>query len=137
MAGVTTITDLRDMEGDKIHGIKTLPIVLGPSKTVKIALLEIGFVGTFPFLFYSHIGFTVLYPMFTMLVLIFSVLSLYPLIYQWEKRDLCIKVKRKLVFLFLLYQTGLMSGAAPLNSITVIFSVAFSTTLILFKVLRS
>jgi len=136
MAGVTTITDLRDMEGDRIHGIKTLPVVLGPSWTVKIALLEISFVGTFPLLFYCHTGFTVLFPMFALPVLISSVLSLYPLIYKWGKRDLCIKVKRRLVFLFIVYQIGLMAGAAPLNLLTIISSVTFTITLMLLKVLR-
>ncbi len=137
MAGVTTITDLRDMEGDRAYGIRTIPLVLGPSKTIKIASFEIGFVGAFTLLLYSQVGFSAMTLAFTTPVLIFSVTSVCSLIQLWEDRDLCVKVKRKLVFLFIIYQVGLMAGAASLNLMTMISSFIFATTLIFLRMLKN
>jgi len=79
-AGCGFTKDLKDMEGDKALGIRTIPIVLGERKAVK--LMAATFVGGMPLLFLASIfyGFNLLYlSMVTVATIIFaySLLVLY------------------------------------------------------------
>jgi len=79
-----SLGDIRDYYGDRSFGIKTLPVVIGPEMTVRlaiatfIAVILAGVVG------YYNVGFNLALPILTTIIIVSWIYSVYPIINRWK-----------------------------------------------------
>jgi len=113
--GVNPILDIRDMEGDRVIGVKTIPVIFGPTFTVRLAIAVLAASGVATLIGYSRIGFNTAMPLLFLIVVIAFIYVLYPLIRKWNNPIYLNKValKRALPLLQLLQLTFLI-GILPL-----------------------
>jgi len=113
--GVNPILDIRDIEGDKAIGVKTIPVIFGPTFTVRLAIAVLAASGVATLIGYSRIGFNTAMPLLFLVVVIAFIYVLYPLIREWDNPVYLNKValKRALPLLQLLQLTFLI-GILPL-----------------------
>jgi len=82
--GINPIMDVRDMRGDRIMGIKTIPVIWGPAFTVRLYFASIILIGIATLLGYSSIKFNTAMPILTLLVLGTWIYVTYPLLKRWD-----------------------------------------------------
>jgi 4-hydroxybenzoate polyprenyltransferase len=113
--GVNPILDLRDMEGDRAIGVKTIPIIFGPKFTVRLAIAVLAASGVATLIGYSRIGFNIAMPSLFLIVVLAFIYVLYPLIREWSNPVYLNKVAlRRALPLLLLLQLTFLIGILPL-----------------------
>jgi geranylgeranylglycerol-phosphate geranylgeranyltransferase len=83
-ATAPTLGDIRDIQGDRAVGAKTLPVLFGPSFSVRfsisgfIAAIVAGLVG------YYEVGFNIALPILTTVSMCAWIYTVYPIIERWD-----------------------------------------------------
>ena len=80
----STVLDLRDIQGDKIHKVKTVPIVWGPKLTVRFSMALISLMGVATVVGYSQLGFNIAFPILASCTFAGWIFILYPLFRRWN-----------------------------------------------------
>ncbi|GEM_PF-1550168 len=110
-AGVGPIVDIRDIKGDRVIGVKTIPIVLGPEMTVRLAIGVLIASNIATILGYSKIGFNIVMPILFSLVIITWIYVMYPLMKRWSDPIYLNKIIQKRILpLFLILQIIMLIG---------------------------
>ena len=109
--GVNPLIDLRDVRGDKVTGIKTIPVVLGPETTVRLTLGLLGAIGVANLIGYLSLGFNL-----AMTILVFVIISafiyvVYPLFKRWnEPVYLSFLENKRIIPLYMILQFSIFLG---------------------------
>jgi 4-hydroxybenzoate polyprenyltransferase len=82
--GINPILDVRDIRGDRIMGIRTIPVVLGPEATVRLYFASFFFMGLATFLGYSQLGLNTALPILVSLILVAWLYVSIPLLKKWN-----------------------------------------------------
>jgi len=110
--GSSTVLDLRDIEGDKIHKIKTLPVVWGPELTIRFCIALICLAGAATTLGYYQLGFNIAFQVLAPCVFVAWIFILYPLFQHWTDSSYVKNaVVKKIAPLGFLVQTLTLLGA--------------------------
>jgi len=79
-AGIGPLYDLKDMESDRIGGIKTIPLVWGSGFTIRLALATFTVSAVTMWIGFYGLGFNIVLPILGTLVLASLVYVVYPLL---------------------------------------------------------
>ena len=82
--GINPIMDVRDIRGDRIMGIKTIPVVWGPEATVRLYFASFFIMGLATFLGYSQLGLNTALPILVSLILVAWLYVSIPLLKRWS-----------------------------------------------------
>ncbi len=82
--GINPIMDVRDIRGDRIMGLKTIPVVWGPEATVKLYLASFFVMGIATFLGYAQLGLNTALPILVSLILVAWLYVSIPLLKKWS-----------------------------------------------------
>jgi len=113
--GVNPMGDLKDIESDRAGGVKTVPIVFGPSFTLRLALATFTAAAVTTWIGFFGLGFNVALPIIGTIVFIAFVYVVYPLLGQLS--DLEYVVNRSYsrgLPLFFILQIAVLLGSLPL-----------------------
>lgn len=112
--GVDPIVDLRDLEGDRIIGVKSLPVIWGPQITVRLAIAVFIVSGISTLIGYSRVGFNIAMPILFILIVTAFIYVLYPLFHKWNDPNyLDFIIHKRLAPLYLLLQITPVIGILP------------------------
>ena len=113
--GVIPVRDFRDVEEDRLAGIKTLPVVWGPEATVRFSIALIASTALATVVGYSRIGFNVALPVLGSIIFASLIYVIYPLRERWsDKIYLNRVVYRRLAPLNLALQATIVVASLPL-----------------------
>ena len=102
--GGTPLMDLKDIEGDRKSGYKTLVIMRGPSFVVKSAIITFASLAVITLLGYPFLGFNVFTPMLITVSVLVIAWLIFSLRNRWQEPIYFQKtIKRIMVMNFLLY----------------------------------
>jgi len=93
--GAGPLVDLRDMKGDIVTGVKTVPIVWGPEFTVKLALAAFIAMAIAGFVGFYGLGFNIALPIMGTAVLLAWTYVTYPLLTHWRDNEFVEKAVHK------------------------------------------
>ena len=82
--GLNPIMDVRDIRGDKIVGVKSIPVVWGPELTVRLYFVSLFAIGAATLIGYSQLGFNTAMPILVLLILAGWLYISLPLLKRWE-----------------------------------------------------
>ena len=83
--GVNPLMDLRDLRGDRAMGVITIPVVLGPTLTVRFAIATFLSIAVASVIGYAQLGFTLAMPILATIVLTALILTVYPIMRRWDE----------------------------------------------------
>jgi len=89
------VLDIRDISGDAAVGVKSVPVVIGPAFTVRIALVTSIAIILSAYVGYFNLGFNLAVPILISIVMSAWMLALYPLITKWRDPLLVDKICMK------------------------------------------
>jgi 4-hydroxybenzoate polyprenyltransferase len=82
--GMNPIMDLRDMRGDRVMGVKSIPVVWGPELTVRLYFVSMVIIGGATLVGYTRMGFNTALPLLVLMILgAWTYVSL-PLLQRWD-----------------------------------------------------
>jgi len=114
--GVNPIIDLRDLEGDKVVGVKTFPVIWGPKFTVRLALATLTASILANVIGFYQFGFSSVLPILGAIILGATIFVIQPLLNKWEDSTfLNYTITKRMHPLFLLIQLCYLIGSIPLN----------------------
>jgi len=115
LLGVNPIADLRDMDSDRAGGVKTIPIVWGPSTTIRLALATFTAAAATTWIGFYRLGFNIALPIIGTIVFIAWSYVMYPLLSHLSDLEYVVKIiySRGLP-LFLLLQLAVLVGSLPI-----------------------
>ena len=114
--GVNPIIDLRDMEGDKMVGVKSFPVLWGPKFTVRLAIATLTASMLANVIGYYQFGFSSVLPVLGAIVLGATIWVIQPLLNKWEDSTfLNNTITKRMHPLFLLIQLCYLIGSIPLG----------------------
>jgi len=79
------VKDFRDVKGDEIHKVKTLPIVWGPLLTIRFAIALILSVGIATVIGYYRLGFNIAFPILASCAFAAWIYVIYPLLRHYDE----------------------------------------------------
>jgi len=82
--GINPIMDVRDIRGDRIMGLKTIPVVWGPEATVRLYFASFFVMGIATFLGYAQLGLNTALPILVSLILVAWLYVSIPLLKKWN-----------------------------------------------------
>jgi len=82
--GLNPLMDVRDVRGDRIMGIKSIPVVWGPELTVRLYFASIVVIGAAILVGYSSMGFNAAMPVLSLLILGAWLYVSLPLLKRWD-----------------------------------------------------
>ncbi len=82
--GINPILDVRDIRGDRIMGIRTIPVVWGPEATVRLYFASFFVMGLATFLGYAQLGLNTALPILVGLILMAWLYVSIPLLKKWN-----------------------------------------------------
>jgi len=112
---ISPIFDLKDIEEDRVAGIKTIPVVWGPDNTFRLAIAI--WVSTIlgSVLGYSQMGFNIVLPIFGTLIIASIIYVVYPLRTQWIEEDkLMNAINKKFMPLHFILQLTVVIASLPI-----------------------
>ena len=113
---LTPVADIRDIEGDKKSGIKSIPIVWGPEMTIRLTLSVIVATEVATLIGYSRLGFTVALPILLTLISGSLIYTVFPLLKKWNDPVFTQTVLVKKIYpLYLLLQIPVLIGVLPIS----------------------
>jgi len=114
--GVNPLLDLRDMRGDEVIGVKSIPLVWGPEITVRLALSMLAAIGVASIIGYLRVGFNITFPILTSIIIITWMYVVFPLLRKWNNPIFVNKVVlKRVVPLVLIIQFIIFLGVLPLS----------------------
>lgn len=105
------IVDLGDIIGDRKEGRKTLPLVLGPRYTVRLAISIAIAIITAGMLGYLQLGFNIALPALGSTACFLFIYTIYPLFNRWKDQAYCRKLVNKITLLHFLLQLAIALGS--------------------------
>ncbi len=109
--GVNPIIDIRDVKGDKVLGVKTIPAVFGPEVAVRLAISVLAASGIATIIGYSRIGFNIAMPLLFIIIIASLIYTIIPLLNKWRDSVYLDKVVyRRIVPLHLMLQLSVLIG---------------------------
>jgi len=113
---LTPVADIRDIEGDKRSGTKTIPVVWGPEMTVRLTLSVIVASEVATLIGYSRLGFTVALPILLTLISVSLIYTVFPLLKKWNDPIFTQTVLVKKIYpLYLFLQIPVLIGVLPIS----------------------
>ena len=110
--GVNPIIDLRDMEGDRVVGVKSFPIIWGPKFTVRLAIATLTASMIANIIGYYQFGFSFVLPSLGAIVLGATIFVIHPLLNNWEDLTSLNKIIIKKMYpLFMVIQLCYLVGS--------------------------
>ncbi len=82
--GINPIMDVRDIRGDRIMGIKTIPVVWGPEATIRLYFASFVVLGLATLLGYAQLGLNTALPVLVILILGAWLYVSIPLLKRWS-----------------------------------------------------
>lgn len=82
---MTPLKDLRDLKGDKIHKIRTIPIVWGPKITVRLSISIVFLMAIATVIGYLHLGFNQAFIVIASVAFAAWLYVLHPLSSRWQE----------------------------------------------------
>jgi 4-hydroxybenzoate polyprenyltransferase len=110
--GLGSLNDIRDLKWDKMVGVKSFPVILGPKTTVRMMLgtlfgVMVGFI-----LGYYQLGFNITFPILSSIILIGWIYSIYPLYEKYDDEVIIHKVVVKRTYpLWISLQMSILLGS--------------------------
>jgi len=86
--GITSLNDLRDVQGDRRMAVKTFPVILGPSITIRLAIVMFTVTAASTILGYQRIGFNLASPILVSMIMLGWIYAIYPLLKNWQDPNL-------------------------------------------------
>ena len=80
IGGVGPLADIKDMETDRLGGVKTIPIVWGPRFTIRLALATLTASAASTWIGFYGLGFNIVLPILGTLVFVSLIYVIYPLL---------------------------------------------------------
>lgn len=112
---LSPIWDIRDMKGDRISRVKTIPVLWGPELTIRLALGILIASEVATLIGYSRMGFTFAMPILFSIIVGTMIYVIFPLLNEWNDPVKLNAVLFKKVFpLFNLLQIPIYIGALAL-----------------------
>ncbi|MGQ9679546.1 MAG: UbiA family prenyltransferase [Candidatus Bathyarchaeia archaeon] len=109
--GVNPLVDLRDVRGDKISGIKTMPVVWGPQMTVRLTIGLLVAIGAANLIGYLNLGFNLAVMMLVFMIIGSLIYVVYPLLKRWDEPVfLASLIDRKIIPLYMTLQFMIFLG---------------------------
>ncbi len=103
--------DVGDLEGDKVQGRRTFPVVLGIKNTIRL-ILSVPIVITFlALLSYHYFNFTIVSPILIGLISAVSFLILRPLTAQWNDKKYLKRTRNRIRPMHILLQAAILLSA--------------------------
>lgn len=103
--GVNPLMDLRDLRGDRAMGVTTIPVVLGPTFTVRFALATFLSIAAASIIGYANLGFNTAMPVLASIVLAALIFAISPMLKRWDDPSyINLVMFKKFIPLFLLLQ---------------------------------
>jgi chlorophyll synthase len=100
--GLNPIMDVRDIRGDKIVGVKSIPVIWGPELTVRLYFVSLFAVGAATLIGYSQLGFNTVMPILVLLILAGWLYVSLPLLKRWDDPVFLDAIVSKKIFPFYL-----------------------------------
>jgi chlorophyll synthase len=82
--GINPIMDVRDIRGDRIMGIRSIPVVWGPENTIRLYFASFFVIGLATILGYSQLGLNTALPILVVLILAGWLYVSIPLLKRWD-----------------------------------------------------
>jgi len=82
--GINPIMDVRDIRGDRMMGIKSIPVVWGPAATIRLYFASFFVIGLATFLGYAQLGLNTALPILVGLILVAWLYVSLPLLKRWN-----------------------------------------------------
>lgn len=109
--GINPLVDLRDVRGDKISGIRTIPVVWGPQMTVRFTLGILGAIGAANFIGYLNLGFNLAMTILVFIILASFLYVVFPLLKRWDEPVyLASLINKKIIPLYMSLQFAIFLG---------------------------
>lgn len=111
LIGINPLVDLRDVKGDEIAGIKTIPVAWGPEMTIRFTIGILTAVSAANIVGFLNLGFNL--AMTLLMLIIFSALIyvVYPLLKKWNDPIVLDKVmNRRIIPLHMVFQFVIFLG---------------------------
>jgi len=83
--GVNPLMDLRDLRGDRAMGVTTIPVVFGPTLTVRFAIATFLSIAAASALGYAQLGFNLSMPILAVIVLSALIFTVHPMVRRWNE----------------------------------------------------
>jgi len=112
---ISPIFDLKDIEEDRIAGIKSIPVVWGPDNTFRLSIAI--WVSTIlaSVFGYSRMGFNIVLPIFGTIIIASIIYVVYPLRKQWIVEDkLMNAINKKFMPLHFILQLTVIIASLPI-----------------------
>ena len=107
--------DLRDLEADRVGGVRTIPIVWGPEFTIRLALTTFTASAVSTWIGFLGFGFNVALPIIGTIVFIAFVYVVYPLLGHLNNLEYMVdRLYSRGMPLFLILQIAVLVGSLPL-----------------------
>jgi len=81
----SVVIDLRDIGGDKIYEVKTMPVTWSPNITVRFAMALISLLGVAITIVFFYLGFNIAFLMLLICGFVAWIYVLYPLLNRWNE----------------------------------------------------
>ena len=82
--GVNPIIDIRDMPGDRLMGVKTIPVVWGPEITIRLYFATLIAIGVGSIIGYVQMGFSIAMPLLAATIVAAWIYVSLPLLGKYE-----------------------------------------------------
>jgi len=114
--GINPLVDLRDIRGDRIVGVKTLPVIWGSEMTVRLALGVSTAIGAAYVIGYFSLGLSMALPILGGIIVVAWIYSVFPLLKKWDDPVyLNIVLFKKVIPLYMMTQFVVLLGVLPLS----------------------
>lgn len=102
--GLNPLLDIRDIRGDKMMGVKSIPVIWGPEMTVRLYFASIVIIGGATSVGYSRMGFNMAMPLLVLMIMGAWIYVSLPLLKRWDDPTFLhyLAFKRILPFYFVL-----------------------------------
>jgi 4-hydroxybenzoate polyprenyltransferase len=115
VVGAIPLGDIRDLESDRVGGIKTIPVVWGPGFTIKLALTTFTACAATTWIGFYGLGFNVALPIIGTIAFLAFVYMIYPLLDHLGDLEYMVeRLYSRGMPLFFILQIAVLVGSLPL-----------------------
>lgn len=105
--------DIADLKGDMLAGVRTLPVLVGPEKTLRIILSIPITLAVVSLTLYPLTGLNIVFPIMITLLCTYSFISMVKLRGRCGDVALCRRVKSKMRLMHIALQLSFLAGLLP------------------------
>jgi len=82
--GLNPLLDIRDIRGDRVMGVKSIPVIWGPEMTIRLYFASIVIIGGATLVGYSSMGFNMAMPLLVLMIVGAWIYVSLPLLSRWD-----------------------------------------------------